>query len=327
MEPNREHDEAPPPRPKDAGLGARVLEALRGPPGWLDGAPATRAILWANIVVFAGQVYLARSTHALAEMPGRILLLTGANAALATFREARIETLVTSCFLHVSIVHIAFNLYALRQIGPPVERAVGPTRLLPMYLIAGLVGSTASAATGLFSGHERLSAGASGAICGIIGAALVLGYRAQGWKSPLARAMARWLAMLLVLQFVANLAGAQASFDNSAHFGGAFTGAAFAALWRPRPAPSRGVVKIVGVVSALMVALSFAVVAYRDKIDPFAAMGVAERFELASRAIDGGQCDIGFVALRRAARLLPEAPPVLALQNEYRLTCGESPAR
>ena len=48
------------------------------------------------------------------------------------------ETLVTSCFLHGSILHLGFNLLVLWQVGPFLERAVGRARFLPLYLGAGI---------------------------------------------------------------------------------------------------------------------------------------------------------------------------------------------
>ena len=70
--------------------------------------------------------------------------------------------------------------------------SVRPVRFFPLFLMTGVVGSAASALVG-WTATERLSAGASGAICGVIGAAAVLGYRTQGARGPLTTSMARWL--------------------------------------------------------------------------------------------------------------------------------------
>ncbi|MEA3337254.1 MAG: rhomboid family intramembrane serine protease [Chloroflexota bacterium] len=74
--------------------------------------------------------------------------------------------LLTSMFLHIGIMHLAFNTWALYIIGRDVEALYGSTRFLTIYLISGLGGS---AATLLLSGGV-VSAGASGAIFGLIGA-------------------------------------------------------------------------------------------------------------------------------------------------------------
>ena len=51
---------------------------------------------------------------------------------------------VTACFLHAGLVHLAFNMIALWQAGPLVERAVGSARMAPMYLVAGVFGNLLS---------------------------------------------------------------------------------------------------------------------------------------------------------------------------------------
>src|SRR5262249_50316108 len=146
-------------------------------------APLTRALIVANVAIFVVQLLVSRSRAGLVAMPEPAMLAFGANYAPFTVGDLRVETLVTSCFLHFSAMHLAFNMYALRQVGPFVERSVGPARFLPMFVVTGIVGSAASALLGWFTHPERLSAGASGAICGVIGAAMVLDGRTEGWRS------------------------------------------------------------------------------------------------------------------------------------------------
>lgn len=301
----------------------RLRHAFAGPKGWLDGAPVTRALLYANVAVFAVEILLARRPSALAATPSPVMLAMGANYAAATIAEHRVETLLTSCFLHFSILHIVFNLYALRQIGPPIERNIDPARMAPMYVVSGIVGSGASAAAGWLSGEERLSAGASGAICGIIGAALVLGLRAQGWKSPLAWAMGRWLGLLLVIQLVGDLMGLPATFDNTAHFGGAATGAAFAASWRKGALYTATSRKLIMGLSAGVVLAAFAAVAWRDTHDPFAMLRAPERYEMAREFLRQGRCKEAGDAIHATARLVPRAPEVTAIEQDYEAACGK----
>jgi rhomboid protease GluP len=73
--------------------------------------------------------------------------------------------LFTAIFLHIGFIHLAFNSYALYSLGPQIEGLFGRDRFLVIYLLSGSAGSVASY---LFS--ESLSAGASGAIFGLIGA-------------------------------------------------------------------------------------------------------------------------------------------------------------
>jgi membrane associated rhomboid family serine protease len=80
-------------------------------------------------------------------------------------------TLITSQFLHGSVVHIAFNMLFLIVFGPQVEYLCGPLRFLAFYLTCGTLGGLAF----VFSdpGSHVPSIGASGAIAGVLGAYIV----------------------------------------------------------------------------------------------------------------------------------------------------------
>jgi membrane associated rhomboid family serine protease len=78
--------------------------------------------------------------------------------------------LITAAFLHGNFLHLALNMIVLWVVGAPVEQAIGRGRFLALYLVSGLAGSTGAL---LWSPHA-ITVGASGAIFGILGAALVL---------------------------------------------------------------------------------------------------------------------------------------------------------
>jgi membrane associated rhomboid family serine protease len=78
--------------------------------------------------------------------------------------------LITSAFLHASILHIAFNMYFLWLVGSAVEQALGRGRFLLVYFVSALAGSAGA----LVHTPARPVVGASGALFGILGAALVL---------------------------------------------------------------------------------------------------------------------------------------------------------
>ena len=106
-------------------------------------SPLTFGIIVVNVVVFAAQL-ASGGLGGIAGMSSRVLHAFGGNEVAATLYENRYETLLTSCFVHGSLLHIAFNMIALRQIGPFVERAVGAARMAPLYLLAGIAGSWAA---------------------------------------------------------------------------------------------------------------------------------------------------------------------------------------
>jgi membrane associated rhomboid family serine protease len=78
--------------------------------------------------------------------------------------------LLTAAFLHHGPLHLALNMLALWWFGAPVELFLGRTRFLLVYVVSGLAGSAGAL---LVTPHSP-TVGASGAIFGILGAALVL---------------------------------------------------------------------------------------------------------------------------------------------------------
>ena len=78
--------------------------------------------------------------------------------------------LLTAAFLHYGPIHLAMNMLALWWIGRPLEDWLGPARYLLLYLVSGLAGSAGA----LVASPDAITVGASGAIFGILGAAIVL---------------------------------------------------------------------------------------------------------------------------------------------------------
>ena len=79
--------------------------------------------------------------------------------------------LLSSGFMHFGLLHIVFNMYALWVLGRDVEGALGSLRFTALYLLSLLAGS---ATVVWFSSPESATAGASGAIFGLLGAELVV---------------------------------------------------------------------------------------------------------------------------------------------------------
>lgn len=294
-----------------------------GPPLYQQ-APLTFAIIVVNVAVFVAQVGVS-GLVGLASMPSTVLHQFGANEAAATVYGLRWETLLTSCFVHGSLIHIAFNMIALWQIGPFVERTAGPARMAPLYVLSGVAGSMGSAFFGWLSHAQRLSVGASGAICGLVGAALVLGYRVEGWRSPIMRAMVRWLVLLfglgLVVTFLMRIGGSSGGFDNAAHAGGTLAGVSIAIGWR-RGAPYDRSTSVWIVVLCACVCLGTAFRVVRiDLTDPFAKLGVDDRVGQAARALRDGRCADARALILSLEKFAPGAPQVHYLAQKYRSSC------
>lgn len=130
---------------------------------------------------------------------------------------------LTSMFLHLGVLHVAFNMYALSAFGPPMEERYGKVRFGLLYLLSGLGGA---AATLMLSGVGA-SAGASGAIFGLFGT--WFGFFLLHRDLPGARDQLRSLMGLLVINLVIGFAFPGINYF--AHGGGLATGFGLALLF------------------------------------------------------------------------------------------------
>jgi rhomboid protease GluP len=263
----------------------------------------------------------AALSRSLTELPSRLALELGATYGLAAVGEWRWETLVTACFLHAGVLHLACNMFALWQGGPLVERAVGAERFVAVYLAAGVFGNLVYVASDWVERTGTYSVGASGAISGLFAAALVVGWRTQGWSGPLTQTMAGWLGFVIVFGLLSSHSA------NSAHIGGAVAGGVIAALWRARARPSaRVTAAVVGGCTTVLLA-SIALVAVRDRTDPFATMMLPERSEFTHDALADGRCGDAHAGLAAVERLRLSMAPVTSLRKHVEGACGHDVPR
>jgi rhomboid protease GluP len=135
--------------------------------------------------------------------------------------------LFTSMFLHIGLMHLAFNGYALFAIGPELERLYGSGRFLAIYLLSGLFGSLAS-----YAFNVNLAAGASGAIFGIIGALAAFFTLHRERLGAWGRTRLANIAFLVVINLFLGLT--QRGIDNLGHIGGLLSGLALGWAMAPR---------------------------------------------------------------------------------------------
>lgn len=279
-------------------------------------APVTRALLALNVAIFGLELVLS---HALLPT-SRVEMQLGASYSLATLGEGRWETLVTACFLHGGWFHVAFNMAVLWLAGPLVERTVGSARMAPMYLVAGAFGNLVSVAYGALrhtGTYGVYSVGASGAIAGVFAAALVVGWRLQGWKGPLTQAMVRWLALFAVFGVISELTGGAT--DNAAHLGGAVAGGVIAAGWRRGYVYDEASTRAVLAVCVGVLAACIGVLSVREATNPFATLLLQERWDFTMRAVADGRCRDAHDGLRAVERL---RGTLESLRRPVEMTCG-----
>ena len=127
--------------------------------------------------------------------------------------------LITAMFLHIGIVHLVWNIWAGFSWAAPFERLMGSYRFLLVYLLSGLAGSAASVI-----GHDAVSAGASGALFGVVGGVLVVHRKTLGsWSALWAQKDIRNNLLMMAAWLVL---GPFMGFDSFAHGGGLVAGAA-----------------------------------------------------------------------------------------------------
>ena len=152
--------------------------------------------------------------------------------------------LVTSAFMHYGVTHLLFNMYALWIIGPPLEKALGRLRFTALYALSALGGSVL---VYLLSPLNAATAGASGAVFGLFGAAFVVGKRLNlnvGWVVGL-------IAINLAITFVIPaLGGQQISWQG--HIGGLVTGAVVAAAYAYAPRERRTLIQLSATIGLLV---------------------------------------------------------------------------
>ena len=127
--------------------------------------------------------------------------------------------LFTSMFLHFGIVHLLYNMLCLITLGDTLEHLTGPVRYLIIYLGSGLCGNLLSLAWEMHTDEYAISAGASGAIFGVIGALFVIMLR-LGIRNG--RMNAKRLGIVAVLMIAQGFF--EAGTDNIAHIGGLLGG-------------------------------------------------------------------------------------------------------
>jgi len=124
-------------------------------------------------------------------------------------------TLISASFLHGSILHIFFNLAALRQLGPFVVREFGTSRFIIIYLVSGIAGFYTSVLAGV-----PFTIGASASLCGLIGAILYYGKSRGGfYGQAMYRQAMGWVIGLVILGLLVQ------GINNWAHGGGIAAGA------------------------------------------------------------------------------------------------------
>lgn len=140
----------------------------------------------------------------------QILLKYGANLDILV-KNGEYYRLFTCIFLHIGIMHLICNMYSLYVIGREVESLFGKVKYIIIFILSGIFGSIMSIA---FT-HNTISAGASGAIFGLLGALLYFGIN---YRTYLGEAIKRTIIPIIVVNLIIGFFAE--GIDLAAHIGG-----------------------------------------------------------------------------------------------------------
>ncbi|HVT43201.1 MAG TPA: rhomboid family intramembrane serine protease [Thermoanaerobaculia bacterium] len=199
--------------------------------------PATTALIAIIVAVFTAEIVKGIPLVGVSDADIPRLIEMGAIVP-GIFARGDYWRLVAAMFLHIGILHLLLNLWALFQLGGVFETMFGTPRFVATYFVAGLSASIASAWNA-----GGVSAGASGAIFGILGALIFAirrspVWRHEPWTKNFTRQLIGWAALNVVVGFTVP------GIDNAAHLGGFAMGLllGFVPHRVPPPPPGRYVI-------------------------------------------------------------------------------------
>ena len=219
----------------------------RANPGLWGFGPAIRAlgrdmgfvplVLGASIVIYGlalfasgGNILGGGGMNLLSPSTGALLWF-GASGAVPVFYLGNWWTVLSAGWLHAGLIHILFNMMAVRNVGPGAVEIIGPGRTVIVWVVSGAVGFLLSSTMGAygpripFLSGATITVGASASIFGLIGALAHYG-RVSG--SALVRETTKgWIISGLMIGFL--LPG----IDNWAHAGGFLGGYATSMFFNP----------------------------------------------------------------------------------------------
>ena len=192
--------------------------------------PVTTALIVANIAVFFLQSIAPGILVPFALWP----LATGGLGAGAAFMPWQ---LVTYAFLHGSLLHLAFNMFALYMFGGAIERVFGPRRYALFYFVSVISAAATQLIVAALSGGIYPTVGASGGVFGLL--------LAYGMYFPHNRVMllfppiplpARvFVTLYAVIELFLGVTGSQEGVAHFAHLGGMIGGYLLLRFWRASP--------------------------------------------------------------------------------------------
>lgn len=176
-------------------------------------APCTVALIVINVAVFFIMSLFGNTEDVM------FMLEHGAMFEPLITQEHEYYRIITSMFLHFGIEHLLNNMVILGALGWNLELETGKIRFLIIYLVSGIGGNLLSLYLGVSSAEYAVSAGASGAIFGLMGALLYVAARNRG---RMGRISGKGVLFMIALSLYFGITSS--GIDNAAHIGGLLCG-------------------------------------------------------------------------------------------------------
>jgi rhomboid protease GluP len=189
-------------------------------------SPATvlKAIIYTNIIMFIISLIYSGKNMTLSINPFYaltpsldVLNFLGASGTIPIIKFKAWWSLITANWLHGGLLHILFNMMALKTVAPLVIKEYGIFRMFSIYTLAGISGFLLS-----YLGNVYITIGASSGLCGLIGASLFFGKSRGGqWGQLVYKQTSGWIISLVLIGFL------MPNINNWGHAGGVIAGIFF----------------------------------------------------------------------------------------------------
>lgn len=205
----------------------RQFNRARGPYAAFA-AYVTWALIAVNLLVFLADFVLSGFKTGIGLFGGGGSLVNDLAIYGPAVAQGEWWRIITSAFVHLGLMHIAFNMYALYLFGPIIEQMYGHIEYFILYLLCAVGGSVLT----ILATPSQPAAGASGAIFGLFGLGFVVSRRHHVATTPRARAILSQAGTLLVINLVFTFAIPGISWTG--HLGGLAVGMLIGFLLPPR---------------------------------------------------------------------------------------------
>ena len=180
----------------------------------------TYGLIVVNIIVFVIELMMGGFDHT----SGAIRY--GALYTPLVIGQGEWYRVVTACFLHFGAHHLGMNMISLYAIGPYAELYYGKIRYLIIYMLSGIGGNFLTMLVESMTGRFALSAGASGAICGLMGVLVIFAF-IPGLKRIFPARRVLGAVVLMLLPGITDR-----SISLTAHLGGLISGIIIAGIFQ-----------------------------------------------------------------------------------------------